>query len=564
MYRLKLTASALTLAFLLAAAPAAAQSQSDHNIETARQLDIFNSVYRDLDLYYVDTLNPKKNIENALLYMLDQLDPYTEYYGSDRSEELKQLTTGKYAGIGAIISTRLDLGRCIISNPYPGMPAAEAGLRRGDIILAIDGKDVGTIASNADADAAGDYSASVSQKLRGEPGSTFSLRVRRPGTEKELTFSITRAAVTLPSITTTTLLNDTVGYILLNRYTENTARDVRLALIDLKQRGARRLVLDLRGNPGGLMGEAIKLVNLFIPRGKEVVSTRGKVREDAHSFKTSSDALDLSIPIAVLVNYSTASSAEITSGALQDYDRAIVVGQRTYGKGLVQETRDAPSGGVFKLTTSKYYIPSGRCIQAYKFEDGEPVHLPDSLCHEFHTAAGRTVLDGGGITPDLLVEPDSLPDLLYYLQLSNALFDYTVLYRNSHPSIASPEEFYITDEDYADFRRYLKEKNFTYDRRSLRFLEELKKMARREGYAESAAAEFAALEAKLSRNDDFDFTHWEKEIRALVEHNIVQAYYYDEGAARYDLRLDKTLDAALPVLCSDDAYRRLLSVPTEK
>lgn len=445
--------SAWCLLLVMALTSATMQAQSNHNLETAKQLDIFNSLYRDLDLNYVDTIDAKKNIENAILFMLDQLDPYTEYFPANRNEEIKQMTTGKYVGVGAIIAPRKDLRRCIISTPYEGMPAANVGLRRGDVILSIGGVDTGEL----DTLAAADYSSKVSNMLRGEPGTSFDIRIRRPGISKELTFKVTRQAIVLPSITCATIISDSIGYILLSGYTENTSRDMRQAVITLKQQGARRLILDLRGNPGGLMGEAINLVNLFIPRGKEVVSTRGKVKENTQTYKTSNAPLDLNIPIAVLINYGSASSAEITSGALQDYDRAVVIGQRSYGKGLVQETRPMPFGGVLKVTTSKYYIPSGRCIQAYKFEDGAPVHLPDSLSKVFHTAAGRPVRDGGGITPDVEVKDDSLPNLLGYLSISDQLTDYCATYRNTHPQIAPADQFHLTDEEYAQFCQYLKD-----------------------------------------------------------------------------------------------------------
>lgn len=546
---------ALTLAL-----PATAQEQSRRNFETSKQLDVFNSLYRDLDLYYVDTLDAKKNIENAILYMLDQLDPYTVYYDESNTGELKQLTTGKYAGIGAVIQPRADLGRCIISMPYEGMPAAEAGLRRGDIILSIDGKDTGELGSQAP----GDYSSAVSSQLRGQPGTTFDIVVRRPGVEGELTFAVTRRTIVQPSITCSALITDSIGYILLNGFTENTGRDVRLAFEDLKARGAKSLILDLRSNPGGLMSEAVKLVNLFIPRGREVISTRGKVKESTAVYKTQSEPLDLEMPIVVLTNYGTASAAEITSGALQDYDRAVIVGQRTYGKGLVQETRQLPYNGLLKLTTSRYYIPSGRCIQAYKFEDGEPVHIPDSLAHEFRTAAGRIVRDGGGITPDVIVQSDSLPNLLLYLHMSDQLFDYCVEYRNAHPTVASPEEFKLTDAEYAELRAYLKAHNFTYDRQSLRLLNELRKVAAREGYAEEAKEEFAALEAKLTHNEDFDFTYWEDEIRKLVEQIIVENYYYDRGGAIYNFRYDPDIATGLSILRDSKRYRELLAPPTGK
>lgn len=544
-----------TLCAALLCLSAVAQ-QSRHNFETAKQLDIFNSIYKLLDLYYVDTLDAKKNIENAVLYMLDQLDPYTVYYPENETGELRQLTTGKYAGIGAIISYRKDLSRCIINQPYEGMPAAEAGLRRGDVILSIDGKDTGTCT----ADDPSDFSTSVSEALRGQPGTQFEVRVQRPGRERPMTFKLTRRAITLPSVVLSKVLSDSIGYVRLDSYTENTARDVRRAIVELKQQGATRLVLDLRGNPGGLMDQAVDVVNLFIPRGKEVLSTRGKVAERNATYKTQSEPLDVEIPLVVLVDFGTASSAEITAGALQDYDRAVIVGRRTYGKGLVQETRQLPYDNILKLTTSKYYIPSGRCVQAYTFKDGVPQHLPDSLSKAFRTAAGRVVRDGGGITPDVEVELDSLPTLITYLALSDQLFDYTVQYRNTHERIAAPDSFHITDADYAEFRQYLKDHKFTYDRQSRSVLDLLRRVADREGYAEEAKAEFDALEAKLTHNEDFDFQRWEKEVRQLVERTIVADYYYQAGQAAYDLRDDKDLEEAL-ALARDDARRRALLAP---
>ena len=551
---MKKTIIAALVAVFAAVVPGMAQ-QSKHNFETAKQLEIFNTIYKDLDLYYVDTLQAKKNIENALLYMLDQLDPYTVYYPEDKSAELKQMTTGKYAGIGAVIGYRKASDRCFISKPYEGMPAAVAGLHPGDVILAIDGKDVGKCGKKDPSD----YSSSVSNALRGEPGSTFTIKVQRPGTSKPLTFKLTRETIAIPSITFATVISDSVGYVALNGYTENTARDLRRAIAELKKQGARNLILDLRGNPGGLMGEAVKVVNLFVPRGKEVLRTKGKVKENTATYKTLDEPLDLTMPLVVLTDFGTASAAEITSGALQDYDRAVVMGRRTYGKGLVQETHAVPYGGVLKLTTSKYYIPSGRCVQAYQYKDGAPVHLPDSLARVFHTAAGREVRDGGGITPDIEVKLDSLPNLLLYLETSDQLFDYCANYRNSHSRIAPAKDFKMTDEEYNEFKKYLKDNNFTYDRQSLHVLSVLRTVAQREGYAQEAKAEIDSLEAKLKHNEDFDYRYWEKQIREAVESMIVENYYYDRGVAEYELRDDKDVEAALKLLRDPKRYNAILS-----
>ena len=551
----------LSLLFLLCLLSLGSQAQnsSAHNFEVAKQLDIFNSLYRELDLYYVDTLQAQKNIENALLYMLDQLDPYTQYFPESETHELKEMTTGKYAGIGSpiIYSERVD--RCVFSEPYEGMPAAQAGLRTGDIILAVDGKELGGRGERT----AADYSADVSSRLRGEAGTTFELRVRRPGSDKPLTFRLQRRVIERPSVSYATLTDDSIAYVALSGYTENTARDLRRSLVELKRDGARRLILDLRGNPGGLMQEAIDIVGFFIPRGKEVVATKGKIREFEKSYKTSSEPFDTEMPICVLVDYSTASSAEITSGALQDYDRAVIVGRRTYGKGLVQMPRDLPYKAMLKLTTSKYYIPSGRCVQAYDFKnrgnDGQPLHLPDSLCHTFYTSGGRPVRDGGGITPDVVVVPDTLTDFVEALIRSDEVFDYIVDYRNSHAEIAAPLDFCLTDEEYAAFSERILRSKFKYESQSRRYLSALRSLAAAEGYGSLATAEFDALAKKLDSNTANDLERYETDIRRLLEGNIVGSYYYESGSIEYSLRDDSDFITAVEILRNDARYRQILA-----
>lgn len=549
----------LAVAFFTFAGSLSAQDEPvNHNFEVAKNLDIFNALYRDLDLYYVDTLDAKKNIDNALAYMLEMLDPYTEYYAEEDTESLKQMTTGKYAGIGSVVGFRENLDRCIISKPYAGMPAALAGLLPGDIILGIDGKDIPPCGKTDEASRT-EYSNQVSKKLRGEPGTTFELKVRRPGDNKIYIYKVTRRNIVMPSVTLATIVADSIGYIKLSQFIENTSNEVRRAMVELKQKGARSLILDLRDNLGGLLDEAVKTVNLFIPRGREVVSTRGKVKEMNQTYKTLLDPQDPDIPLIVLVNERSASSAEITSGALQDYDRALVMGRRTYGKGLVQQSRELPYKSVLKLTTGKYYIPSGRCVQAYDFKDGRPVHLPDSLSKEFRTAAGRIVRDGGGIMPDIEVKADSLPNLLLYLQVSNQLFDYCVDYRSTHPSIASPAEFRLTDDEYAEFCAFMKEHKFSYDRQSLRILQSLRQVARFEGYDSEAKAELDALEKKLQHNEDYDFRRWENEIRKVVEGAILENYYYDAGKEEYLLKTDKDVHRAVEMMRSRKEMHKILS-----
>lgn len=531
---------------------------TNHNFEVMKNLDIFNALYRDLDLYYVDTLDAKKNIDNALAYMLEMIDPYTEYYASENTSELKQMTTGKYAGIGSVISYNEKADRCVIAKPYANNPAAEAGLLPGDIILGIDGKDIAPCGKK-DEEARSAYFTDISKRLRGEPGTTFELKIRRPGNNRTYTFQIQRRNVVIPSVTLATIATDGIGYIRLSQFIEGTSNEVRRAMVELKQQGARSLILDLRDNPGGVLEEAVKTVNLFIPRGREVVNIRGKAKEQNQTYKTVIDPQDPDIPLIVLTNGQSASAAEITSGALQDYDRALVMGRRTYGKGLVQQSRELPYKGALKLTVGKYYIPSGRCVQAYEFKNGRPVHLPDSLCHDFRTAAGRIVRDGGGIAPDVEVKADSLPNLLVYLENSTQLFDYCVDYRAKHPVIAPPDSFSLSDEEYEEFCLYMKEHDFSYDRQSLRFLESLRQVARFEGYDTEAAAELDALEKKLKHNEGYDFKRWEPEIRKTVEGALIESYYYDAGLYKYLLKTDKDVNRAIEMMRDKSLLHKILS-----
>ena len=395
----------------------AQETQEPHNFRTTKALDIFNALYRDLDLYYVDTLNAEQQVEGAINYMLNRLDPYTEFYKAGRTDELRLMTTGKYAGIGSPIRYHKASDRCAFDAPYLNMPAWLAGIRSGDIIMRIDNKDVGVCGKTERRE----YSQKISNLLRGNPGTTFTVTVKRPGRERLLRFRITRQTIKQPSVVYSTLLPNQIGYVLLSTFTEDTAKDLHDAFDQLRKQGAKRMVFDLRNNGGGLMGEAVKVVNFFVPKGKKVLSTRGKDPDMNETYKTTTSPFDTGMPLAVLVNYATASAAEITSGSLQDYDRAVIVGRRTYGKGLVQTPKNLPYGSMMKLTTAKYYIPSGRCIQAYDFKnrgaDGQPRHLPDSLCKVFRTTHGRLVRDGGGITPDIFTPRDSAGINPYYIRL---------------------------------------------------------------------------------------------------------------------------------------------------
>ena len=549
----------LFIAFLFGVgAQTTLQAQESDNFKTTKALDIFNALYEELELNYVDTLDAEKVTGDAIRYMLNRLDPYTEFYKASRTDELKTLTTGKYAGIGSPIRYHKGSDRCVFDGPYVGMPAQAAGVRTGDIIMKINDKDVGVCGQQAKAD----YSSKISNQLRGEAGTSFTLTVKRPMHEKLLRFRLKRQVIKQPSVPLARLLPNHVGYVVMTGYRDDTTHDLRQAIEQLKAKGAQRLVLDLRGNGGGLMNEAVQVVNLFIPKGKKVLEVRGKDPEQNAIFKTKQAPLDDDIPMVVLVNYSTASAAEITSGTLQDYDRAVVVGQRTYGKGLVQSQRELPYNTMLKLTTAKYYIPSGRCVQAYDFKnrgaDGQPKHLPDSLCKVFKTSNGRLVKDGGGITPDVVMEPDSLPDMLEELALSEQFFDYTVKYLNTHRELAPADSFHISDVDFQDFLSFMEKSSFTYHTQTKRMLDYLKKWADYEGYSDSIQTEMTALATKLAPNVAGDLRRWQKEVRELLEYAIVSSRYGHEGAYVYKMRNDKELHLSTEILLDKERYHKLL------
>ena len=425
----------IIIALILLPMLAAAQNSSDHNYRVAKNLEVFNAVYRNLDLLYVDSLNADEVVGDAVNQMLRSLDPYTEYYPEDKVGEYKQMLTGKYAGIGSIISYSFTRKNVVINKPYEGMPAAEAGLRKGDMILSIDGESM-----------EGKTTAYVSEHLRGDAGTTMVLKVKRPATGKTLTLKVQRRAIQMPYLTYYGLQPDGIGYISYNQFLENSAKDVRRAFVEMRSKGMRGLVLDLRSNGGGSVQEALQILNMFVPKGKQLLEMRGKVKSSNKTFSTTMEPIDTVMPIVVLVNEETASASEITSGALQDLDRAVVMGTRTYGKGLVQVPNvPLPYNGKLKLTTAKYYIPSGRCIQARKYKHTEKglasEHVADSLTHEFRTAAGRIVRDGGGIKPDIEVLPDSMPNIAYYLQFADTtdlLLNYEIEYMAKHRTVAEP------------------------------------------------------------------------------------------------------------------------------
>ena len=549
--------SLLLIALMAVAMPMTAQNTSDHNFRVAKNLDIFNAIYRNLDLMYVDSLDADKTIGTAIRSMMRSLDPYTDYFPEDKAAEYKQMMTGKYAGIGSIISYSFTRKRVIINEPYEGMPAAEAGLKKGDIILSIDGESM-----------AEKSTAYVSDHLRGEPGTTMVLKIQRPSTGKKMTVKVLRKAIQMPYLPYYGMQKDGIGYINYNQYVENSAKDVRRAFIDLKKQGMKGLVLDLRNNGGGSVQEALQILNMFIPKGRHLLSMKGKVKNANSSYNTTVEPIDTVMPIVVLVNEATASASEITSGTLQDYDRAVIMGTRTYGKGLVQIPNvSLPYNGKLKLTTAKYYIPSGRCIQAlrYKHTDNGYVaeNVPDSLTHEFRTAAGRIVRDGGGIKPDIEVKPDSLPNIAFYLSrvdTTDILLNYEIDYIAAHPTVASPKDFELSDADYEQFKQRVIKSGFTYDQVSEKILKELENLARFEGYYDDAKPEFEALRQKLKHNiaKDLDYPYNKQKIKEMIAADIMAAYYFEKGSLENSLRNDKQFAEAARLLGNAEEYQKLL------
>lgn len=536
-------------------------TEDDRSFQKAKNLDIFNAIFKELDMFYVDTINPEKMIQNGVNGMLALTDPYTEYYPEEEMSSLKEMITGKYGGIGAAIRYYKAKDRIAIVEPTEGMPAAEMGVKAGDIILSVGGKEMvrGSLSPQ-------EFSSKVSEALRGEPGTSFVLKVLRPqeNDSTEMEFKITRKSIRTNPVPYYGMLRDSIGYLYLTGFTDNCAKDVKKAFIELKQQGAKGLIFDVRDNGGGSLQEAVDIVNLFVPKGQEIVVTKGKLRQAEGSFKTSKEPVDVEIPLAVLVNGSSASASEILSGSLQDLDRAVIIGTRTYGKGLVQTTRPLPYNGTLKVTTSKYYIPSGRCIQAIDYAkknaDGTVARTPDSLTHVFHTAAGREVRDGGGIRPDIEVKEDRFPNILFYLLNDDLIFDYVTRYCIKHPVLASVDSIRITDEDYKEFKELVKSRNFTYDRQSEKMLKTLKEVAEFEGYMEGASEEFKALEQKLNHNLDRDLDHFAPQIKKQIAQDIATRFFYQRGAVMERLKDDADLEKAIETLTNPEAYRKILTV----
>lgn len=566
---MKRTLSALFSSALLFSSLSVSAQNEYKNPDQKRYSDInqniviFNSVLKELDMFYVDSLDISKTVRSGIDNMLSGLDPYTEYYDQDDLTTFNTQITGEYAGIGAGIGYK-D-GKIVITEPFEGKPAAKAGFKIGDAIIDIDGKDMTSCPPVEGEVMARTLSTYVSNSLKGQPGTVINVKVERPGEKKPITLKVIREKIQMDAVPYYGMVSPTVAYINLSSFTDKCAADVKKAFLELKKQGATSLIFDLRQNGGGILEEAAQIVNMFVPKGKVIVSTKGKLKQGDRTYRTTLEPTDTDIPIAVLIDKGSASASEIVAGSLQDLDRAVLIGERTFGKGLVQSTREMPYGGGVKITTAKYYIPSGRCVQAIDYShrnpDGSVGRIPDSLTTVFHTEIGREVRDGGGVSPDVKLEDEKTPTITYYLANQYIVFDWVTEWALKHKTIDAPETFTISDADYEGFKSFVKSKDFQYDRMSEKSMASLKEVMDFEGYMQVAGDEFKALEAKLKPNLDRDLDTFKNDIIHLINLEIVKRYYYQKGAYVVNLKKDKGVEKAIEVLNDGAQYKNILSAP---
>jgi len=522
--------------------------------EISKNLDIFATLYKELNSYYVDEVEPGKLIRTGIDAMLESLDPYTQYISEDEIEDYRLQTTGKYGGIGALIRKIGDW--VVVAEPYKDYPADKSGLIAGDRIIEIDGKSV----KGKDTD-------DVSKMLKGQAGTYVKVKFKRPkadGSEDEKEVQISREEIKIKNVQYSGMVKDDIGYIRLSNFTENAGKEVKDALEALKtdNPNLKGVVFDLRGNPGGLLNEAVNVSNVFVNKGQEIVSTKGKVKEWDKSFKALNPAVDVSLPMAVLTNKGSASASEIVSGCIQDLDRGVIVGQKTFGKGLVQTTRSLSYNTKLKVTTAKYYIPSGRCIQAINYAEkdstGSVVKIPDSLKTAFKTVSGRTVYDGGGIDPDVVMDPVKLSKISGALLTKNHIFNWATLYHTKHATIADPRTFKLSDAEYDDFMAYLADKEYDYTTKSEELLGDFEKIAQEEKYYDGIKPDFEKLKTSIMHDKKQDLVKHKEEIRSLLEEEIIGRYYYRTGRIEGGFEHDPELQEAVKVLNAPDKYSALL------
>ena len=520
--------------FLLAGSTAGAQSKG---FRLGQWAEIQNAIVMELNKSYVDSLPVDRIMRAGVDAMLEELDPYTVYIPEEENEDLQMMISKTYGGIGAIIHKKKE-ANVIINEPYAGSPAQKYGLQCGDEILAIDGVPTKGLETKESSD-----------RMKGKPGTTVVFTVKKVHTGDTLDIPIVRERIHFPDIEYAGMLNDTTGYILQSGFTDNVANDLRSRFLDLKRQGMKKLVLDLRGNSGGLMSEAIGIVSLFVPKGSLVVTSKGNTADSVHEYRTSTEPVDTGIPIIVMIDSGSASSSEIVSGALQDMDRATIMGKRSYGKGLVQSIRPLPYNGQMKVTTSKYYTPSGRCVQAIDYahrnEDGSVGHIPDSLTSEFRTASGRIVRDGGGITPDVDIDVPQYSRLVYSLVLGGVLDQYVIDYARRHESIPAVDDFHFSDEDFEDFIAFAKTQDFDYRSSARTYFDQMKKELEKDGLAESMSEELKALEKALEMDKERFIRLKKDEIVPFIEEEIATRYWFQEAGVKVRLRYDDQLWKAL-------------------
>jgi carboxyl-terminal processing protease len=523
-------------------------NQETRDFRIAKNLDIFFSLFRELNTFYVDEIDPDKLIKSGIDNMLKTLDPYTVYFPETEADDFSILISGKYGGIGSLVRPSGDY--VVINEVYKGFPADKAGIRAGDLLKKVDGVSLRGLPTDK-----------VSEKLKGNPGTDINLTIERNG--KEIDYQLKREKIIMKSVPYYGMIDSKTGYIRFTSFTQNCIEEVKSAVNALKDNNVQQIILDLRGNPGGLLTEAVEIVNLFVAEGNEVVSTKGKVKQFDEDYKTTKQPIDDKIPLAIIINRASASASEIVAGAIQDLDRGVIVGQRSYGKGLVQITRPLSYNTQLKVTTAKYYIPSGRCIQARDFshpnEDGSVGIIPDSLISEFKTKHGRIVKDGGGITPDIEVLPDPLSQISSELYVRNYIFDFATNYYWNHPDIKTPEQFAFTDKDYADFKAFLIKRNFSYKTATEESLNDLISNARKEKYYDIHKDLFDDLEKDITHSLDQDLILFRSEITDLTEDEIISRYFYESGAIAWTIKTDKQILKARDILNNKEEYGSILS-----
>ncbi|TAF63935.1 MAG: S41 family peptidase [Cytophagales bacterium] len=527
-----------------------ANTEYDKYFEIAKNIDIFTTLFKELNAYYVDEVNPNKLMQEGIDAMLKSLDPYTNYIPEDEIEEYRTMTTGQYGGIGVTVLNRE--GTTIVAMPYVGSPAHQAGLKVGDEIVKVD-----------DIILQGKNTEEVSKLLKGQAGTKVKLMVKRYGQSELLPYELVRQNIKIDNVPYYGMIGTDVGYLQLSDFTSNASLEVKNAVEKLKASGATKIILDLRGNPGGLLNEAVNICNLFIPRESEVVTTKAKIEEWNKVYRAYNPPLDLETPMVVLINGRSASAAEIVSGVLQDYDRAVLIGEKSFGKGLVQSTRPISYNSQVKITIAKYYIPSGRCIQAIDYsqkdENGKPIKMPDSLRRAFKTQNGRVVYDGEGLMPDIVIPKSAASAILNSLESKNLLFDYAIVYRQENANFnEQAEAFHVSEEAYQKFVKWLSEKDYDYTTEAEKALVELEKKAKEEKYFEAIQAELVSLKNRLSHSKEADLQTFKKEIIAALEKEIIAHYYLEKGVTQLSLRDDEDIKAALELFKDQKRYNEIL------